>query len=67
MVEKLVKSKDSKEFMEGAVMLLVMILINTLILKFVWNAGLVKHISILSPIDTMSQALLMSIGLTLLK
>jgi hypothetical protein len=41
----------------------VSILISTFILRVVWNSSLVKHITVLKPINSMLDAFLLSISL----
>jgi len=41
--------------------------ISTFLLRFLWNQGLVKHVSVLKPVDTLLDAFLLSLGLGVLK
>lgn len=48
-------------------MLVIMIIINMVVLRFLWNKALVKHVSVLKPITTLVDAFVLSLGLTLLR
>jgi len=41
--------------------------IMTIVLRFLWNKSLVKHISVLKTVDTLPQTLLLAIALALFK
>jgi hypothetical protein len=43
------------------------ILISTFLLRLVWNRSLVKHISVLKPINTMLDAFVLSLGLAVVR
>jgi hypothetical protein len=36
-------------------------------MRFLWNSTLVKHITILRPVDTLMQTFLLSLGIALFK
>jgi hypothetical protein len=39
----------------------------TFFMRFLWNGTLVKHISILKPVDTLLQTFLLSLGIAMFK
>lgn len=41
--------------------------VNTVLLQYVWNNVLVKHVIILYPIESMVDAFLMSVGITMFR
>jgi hypothetical protein len=43
------------------------ILISTFLLRVLWNRSLVKHISVLKPIDSMLDAFLLSVSLMIIR
>lgn len=67
MIKDLVKSKTTADAITEILVLLLSILISTLILRLLWNNALVKHITVLKPIKTFVDALLLSIALTVIR
>jgi len=45
----------------------IIIVLSTVLLRYLWNESLVKHITVLKPIKTMLDALLLSIGLMVIR
>ena len=41
--------------------------VNAVLLQYMWNNVLVKHVIIFAPIDTMLDAFLMSMGMSMLR
>jgi hypothetical protein len=62
-----VKELLQAKAIERATMLIISIFITLFILKFLWNRYLVKHITILKPITSFKDALMLSIALGLIK
>jgi hypothetical protein len=67
MIKDLVKTKNASDALTEILILLLSILISTLILRLLWNNALVKHVSVLKPIKSFVDALLLSIALTVLR
>jgi hypothetical protein len=67
MIKDLVKTKNASDALTEILILLISILISTLILRLLWNNALVKHVSVLKPIKSFVDALLLSIALTVLR
>ena len=67
MFHELVKSSDAKSFVKTLIMFIILIAISTLLLRFLWNESLVKHITILTPVSGFGEALLLSIALSVIK
>jgi len=63
----ILQSRSQKELIYNAVSFLIYILILTLVLRFLWNKSLVKHISILKSVDTLPQTLLLAIAIAVFK
>ena len=63
----IVKSKSIKDAMMLLIELSMFILINTLMIRFLWNTALVKHITILAPLGSIKDALLLVIALNVIK
>lgn len=58
--------KSTTDFVMCFVRWLIVVLIATLLIRFFWNRGLVPHITVLKPIKTLMDALMVSIGLSLI-
>ena len=67
MFHELVKSNDVKSFTKTLIMFIILIAISTVLLRFLWNESLVKHIAILTPVSGFSEALLLSVALSVVK
>jgi uncharacterized membrane protein SirB2 len=46
---------------------LLFVIILTFILRFLWNSTLVKHISILRPVETLPDTFLLAVGIALFR
>lgn len=60
-------SRNSKDLITNILTFLLYVLILTFLLRYLWNGALVKHISILRPVNTLLETFLLAIGLSLLK
>lgn len=58
---------QSRKPLETLMMFLLVLLISTFLLKFFWNRGLVPFVSILRPLKNLQEALLLSIGLMVVR
>lgn len=58
---------QSESQVEQLIYYLLVILISTFLLKIFWNNGMVPFITILKPIKTMQEALMLSLGLMIVK
>lgn len=67
MIKELSKTKNSSDAITEILIFMLVILISTFILRFTWNNSLVKHITVLKPIDTFLDALLLSIALVVIR
>ena len=67
MLSNVVKSRNLQEILESLIMFILMVLLSTFLLRFFWNRGLVKHISVLKPITTLLDALMLSIAINILR
>ncbi len=66
-ITELQNCKSAEQCLKLLTMLAIMIIINMVVLRFLWNKALVKHVTILKPITTLADAFVLSLGLTLLK
>ena len=67
MFHDLVKSSDVKSFTKNLIMFIILIAVSTVLIRFLWNESLVKHITILTPVSGFSEALMLSIALSVIK
>jgi hypothetical protein len=58
----ILQSRSQKEFLYNTVVLAIYIIILTLLLRFLWNQALVKHVSILKPVDTLWHTFLLAVA-----
>jgi len=63
MFGNILKSENKSDMIREVLIFVVSILISTFILRVVWNSSLVKHITVLKPINSMLDAFLLSISL----
>jgi hypothetical protein len=66
MFGNILKSENKSDMIRELLIFVVSILISTFILRVVWNSSLVKHITVLKPINTMLDAFILSISLRVL-
>jgi hypothetical protein len=65
MISDFVNIKDASSFLKFLVVFLIVLLVNILIIRFLWNTALVKHIKILSPVDSLLDTFLLAVALTM--
>lgn len=63
----ILQSRSQKELIYNVITFLIYVVIMTIVLRFLWNKSLVKHISVLKTVDTLPQTLLLAIALALFK
>jgi hypothetical protein len=63
----ILQSRSQKELIYNLMVFAIYILIMTLVLRFLWNKSLVKHISVLKSVDTLPQTLLLAIAIAMFK
>ena len=67
MIKDIMKAKSNKDALTEILMLVLSILVSTFILRFTWNNSLSKHISVLKPLSTFPDALLLSISIQVVR
>jgi hypothetical protein len=65
MISDLVNVSSFTGFLKWLVIFLLMLLIYVLVIRFLWNTVLVKHITILRPVDKLLDTFLLAIALSL--
>jgi hypothetical protein len=65
MIKDLVNLSNFTDFLKWLVVFMLVLLIYVLIIRFLWNTVLVKHITVLRPADTLLDTFLLAIALSL--
>ena len=65
MLGKFLNCKNTEECTRLILVVVLVLMIQMFLLKYFWNKALVPHITVLKPINTLTQALMVSIGLSL--
>jgi hypothetical protein len=60
-------SRNTQDLLYNLTIFVLYVIILTFILRFLWNGTLVKHISILRPVDTLLQTFLLALGISLFR
>ena len=63
----ILQSRNQKEALYNLIVMVIYIIIMTLLLRFLWNQSLVKHISILKPVDSLWHTFLLAVALAAFK
>jgi hypothetical protein len=63
----ILQSRSQKELIYNLIVLAIYIVILTLVLRFLWNNALVKHISVLKPLDTLWNTFLLAVAVAAFK
>ena len=67
MIQEVTKSQTKSDALTEFLMFVLVILISTFLLRLVWNRSLVKHITVLKPINSMLDAFTLSIALAVVR
>ena len=65
MIKEVAQSQTKSDMLTELLVFILNILIATFVLRFAWNRSLVKHITVLKPIDTMLDAFILAISLSI--
>lgn len=63
----ILQSRTQKEFLYNAIIFAIYIIIMTILLRFLWNTSLVKHITILKPVDSLWHTFVLAFALAAFK
>ena len=63
----ILQSRSQKEMVYNLIVFAIYVVILTIILRFLWNQALVKHITILKPLDTLWNTFLLAIAVAAFK
>jgi len=67
MIKDVVNSETRTDMVRELLMYVLALLITTFLIRLLWNRSLVKHITILKPINTLSEAFVLSIALSVVR
>lgn len=63
----ILQSRNQREVVYNLIVFVLFVVIMTLFMQFLWNSTLVKHISILRPVDSLLQTFLLALGIALFR
>jgi hypothetical protein len=66
-IDRVVKSETKSDMLTEFLLFILNILIATFVLRFAWNRSLVKHITIFKPIETMLDAFILALSLSIVR
>jgi len=67
MIKEIIKSRKPNDILVEILTFVLVVLITTFIIRFTWNNSLVKHITVLKPLQTFTDALLLSITINVFR
>ena len=67
MIQEVTKSQNKSDALKEFLIFLLTVLISTFLLRLVWNRSLVKHITVLKPIDTLLDAFILAISIQVVR
>jgi hypothetical protein len=67
MIQGLVNARKTQDAITELLSFVLVILISTFVLRFLWNRSLVKHITVLKKLDTFLDAFIMSLALAVVR
>ena len=67
MIQEVTKAQTKSEMLTEFLIFVLNILIGTFLHRLVWNRSLVKHISVLKPIQTLLDAFILSLSLAVVR
>ena len=66
-IDRVAKSETKSDMLTELLLFILNILITTFVLRFAWNRSLVKHITILKPLETMLDAFILALSLSIVR
>jgi hypothetical protein len=63
----ILESRNRQDALYNILVFMAYVILLTFFMRFLWNGTLVKHISILKPVDTLLQTFLLSLGIAMFK
>jgi hypothetical protein len=66
-LDRVAKSQTKSDMLTELLLFILNILIATFVLRFAWNRSLVKHITIFKPLETMLDAFILALSLSIVR
>jgi len=67
MIQGLVNARKTQDAITELLTCVLVILISTFVLRFLWNQSLVKHVTVLKKLDTFLDAFMLSLALAVVR
>ena len=67
LLDRVAKSQTKSDMLTELILFILNVLIATFVLRFAWNRSLVKHITIFKPIETMLDAFILALSLSIVR
>jgi hypothetical protein len=67
MIQEVTKAKSRSDALMEFLIFVLSVLISTFLLRVVWNRSLVKHITVLKPINTLLDAFILALSLQIVR
>jgi hypothetical protein len=67
MIQEVTKAETKSDALTEFLIFVLTILIGTFLLRLVWNRSLVKHITVLKPINSLLDAFILSLSLAVVR
>jgi hypothetical protein len=67
MIQEVTKAQNKSDALMEFLIFVLVVLVSTFLLRLVWNRSLVKHITILKPIDNLMDAFILSLSLQIVR
>ena len=67
MFKEIIKTENKSDMLTELLVFILNVLIATFVLRFAWNRSLVKHITIFKPIETMLDAFILALSLSIVR
>ncbi len=67
MISNIVQAKKTKDVITELLTFILVILVTTFVLRYTWNNSLSKHITVLKPLNSFLDALLLSISIQVVR
>lgn len=66
-MKSLLYSRNTQEFVYNLIVFFIWVVLLTLFMRFLWNTTLTKHITILKPVESLTQTFLLALGIALFR
>ena len=67
MIQEVTKAQNKSDALMEFIFFVLVVLVSTFLLRLVWNRSLVKHITVLKPIDNLMDAFILSLSLQIVR